>query len=101
MTDEEAIDHALAMTPLQRKVIGHCSPGRSWGYRRIAEKSGLSYEEVKYVGHFLQEKKWAHVSPIRHGSEFAGSAIFLNERGEHIRIAAEIVERKTVDAPNN
>jgi hypothetical protein len=100
MSDEEAMGIALSMTSFQRKVILECARGKSWGYGRIAEKLGAKYDEVRSVGHYIQRTKLGHVSPVRHGSEFAGSAIFLNPRGDHVRMAIEIIERRLLDAQN-
>ena len=89
MTDEDAAYYAETMTDLQREVIMLCSPKKSWGYSRLAEKTGSNHADVSAVGNFLQAANLARISHIRHGQEFAGSAIFLNERGERVRIAVE------------
>jgi len=94
MTNEEAVDLALRMTHLQRAVILACERGRSWGYDRIAEGIGAPYSEVRQAGLFLQREKLARVSHVRHGQEFAGSAIFLNQRGEVVKAAAQIIEKR-------
>ena len=94
MTEEDADYHAQTMTELQRAVILLCSRKESWGYARLAEKTGSDYQTVSHVGNYLQAANLATVKPVRHGQEFAGSAIFLNERGDQVRTAVERLNRK-------
>lgn len=95
MSDEEALQVAERMRPFHRSVILLCSRTKSWGYGGMAEKLGSTYDEVQAVGRWLQKKKLATIGFIRHGSEFGGSGLILNERGEHVRLAADLITRKT------
>ncbi len=95
MTDEDARYYAKSMSDFQREIILLCSTKESWGYSRLAEKTNSNYAEVQSVGSFLQSANLARVGHVRHGSEFAGSAIFLNERGDQVRtIVARMRKRK-------
>jgi hypothetical protein len=89
LSDEEAADYALAMGDLEHKVIMLCSKSKSWGYSRLAEKIGASYRDVQSVGRMLQAKRLGYISVVRLGTEYHGSAIFLNERGESVKYAVE------------
>lgn len=93
LTDEEAADMALALTELEVRVISLCSKRQSWGYARLAERTAATYAEIREIGHRLQRMKLATVEPVRLGREFNGSAIFLNDRGEHVKRAAAALER--------
>lgn len=93
LSDEEAADIALSLTALEREVITLCSKGNSWGYRRLAERTSATYSEIRDIGHNFQRMKLATVRPVRLGREFNGSAIFLNNRGEHVQRAVAALER--------
>lgn len=93
LSDEEAADMALSFTDLECRVIALCSKGESWGYARLAEKTGATYAQVRAAGRRLQSKRLATVSPVRIGREFNGSAIFLNNRGEHVKHAVAALQR--------
>ena len=94
MTKEDARYFAKTMSDFQREVILLCSPEKSWGYTRLAEKTGSNYGDVKSVGDYLQSANLARIEHVRHGQEFAGSAIFLSERGEQVRLAVERIEER-------
>ena len=94
MTKEDAKDYAKSLTDVQRDVLLLCSTGRSFGYRRLAELTGLEYVEVLGAGHFLQSANLAFVETVRLVNEFNGSAIFLNGRGERVRLAATRLRRR-------
>jgi len=100
MTEDDAAYFAKTMTELQRAVILLCSRKESWGYSRLAEKTGATYGDVRSVGHFLQSANLARVSPVRLSQEFNGSAIFLNDRGDQVRLAAERLSKRKKHAPN-
>jgi hypothetical protein len=94
MTDDDAVYYAENMSTLQRAVLLLCSPDESFGYSRLAEKTGSTYAEVSVVGNHLQAANLATVSPVREGREFAGSAIY--KRGQQVRAALErLNERKS------
>lgn len=93
LTDEEAADIALSLSPLGTKVIQLCSKQKSWGYSRLSEQTASTYAEVRDIGRQLQKMKLANIRPVRHGQEFHGSAIFLNDRGEHVKRAVGHLER--------
>jgi hypothetical protein len=88
VTEDDAKYYAKTLTEAQREVILLCSVGKSWGYSRLAEKTGRDYAEVRAAGQFLQSANLATVEPVRLGNEYNGSAIFLNARGEQVRLAA-------------
>ena len=88
MTEEDAKYYAKTLTDVQREVLVFCSTGKSFGYRRLAEITGRAYGEVQSAGQFLQSANLAIVEPVRLGNEYNGSAIFLNARGEQVRLAA-------------
>ncbi len=96
LNEEDATYYAETMTDVERKVIALCSKRESWGYLKLAEKIDVTYDEISDVGHRLQAMNLASVRPIRRGSEFAGSAIFLNHRGEQVRLAIE-AQRQSKD----
>ncbi|WP_310531184.1 hypothetical protein [Novosphingobium sp.] len=81
LTPTSAEAYAKRFTPLERKVILLCSKERSWGYKRLSEMTGATYREIQKIGRDFQVRSLAYVSPVRHADEFAGSTIFLNERG--------------------
>jgi hypothetical protein len=85
MTPEDAAYFAETMTELQQDVILLCSRSETFGYSRLAEKTGVSYVEAQEVGHFLQAANLASISLLKPG--FNGSGIFLNDRGEQVREA--------------
>lgn len=89
MTDEDAAYYAESFNDLQRKVILLCGTDKSLGYKRIAEKIGVKYDEVQHVGWHLQGANLAYISTVRSWDEYAGSALFLNERGEKVKLAVE------------
>lgn len=89
LSAEQAADIALSMTPFEREVIKRCSKGTSPRYPRIAEQIGAGYHEVQIVGHKLQAMRLAHVSVI----PYNGSAIFLNDRGQVVKLAVLALER--------
>ena len=93
LTDEEAADFALWMSPFEREVIALCAKGKALGYARIAEKIGAPYAEVQSVGRKLQAKRLAYISVVRQADEYHGSALFLNDRGERVKRAVEILAR--------
>lgn len=93
ISDELAADYTNAMSPLEREVMALCSRRQSWGYARLAEKTGASYAEIQFIGKCWQSSQLATVRPIKHGREFAGSAIFLTTRGEQVQKAlAELLD---------
>jgi hypothetical protein len=89
MTEDDAQYYAETLEPLQRQVILLCSRQKSWGYKGIAKSLGVNYDDVQKVGHFLKAANLAYISVVRRSDEYAGSAIFLNERGEQVRKAVE------------
>ena len=89
LSDEEAADFALSMTQFERDVMTLCSKDKSWRYPRIAEKLGASYAEVQVVGRKFQALCLARVSVI----PYDGSAIFLNDSGESVKVAVEALAR--------
>lgn len=89
ISDDEAAEIAVTMTPFEHDVILLCSKGRSWRYTGIANKLDAKYADVQEVGHKLQELCLAHVSVI----PYDGSAIFLNDRGEIVKHAVEVLLR--------
>lgn len=89
LSDEEAADFALSMSQLERDVIALCSKGKSWRYTGIAKKIGASYSDVQTVGQKLQAMRLAQISVV----PFDGSAIFLNDRGESVKRAVEVLAR--------
>lgn len=93
LSDDEAADYALAMGELEREVIMLCSKTGSWGYSRLAEKVGAPYSDVQSIGRKLQGKRLAYISVVRRGSEYHGSAIFLNGRGEVVKRAVEALAK--------
>lgn len=93
LSDEEAADYALGMSELERAVVVLCSKERSFGYTRLAEKTGTTFSDVQSAGKSLKAKRLAHISVARHGNEFHGSALFLNERGLAVKEAVEALIR--------
>ena len=94
LSDEEAADIALSFNDLERRVILLLSSERAKGYRRIAEILGETYSRVQMVGRGIQAKKLGYVSVVRNSlDEYAGSALFLNSRGEKVRLAVELLEK--------
>ncbi|WP_310474591.1 hypothetical protein [Sandarakinorhabdus sp.] len=89
ITDEKAADIAIKMSETERNVIMHCWKEKSWRYPRIAELIGASYSDVQDVGHKLQKMRLAYVSVVHYN----GSAIFLNEDGEIVKRAVELLEK--------
>jgi hypothetical protein len=88
-SDEQAADIAIAMTAFEREVIKLCSKEKSSRYTGIAKKINAEYEDVQAVGHKLQEMRLAYVVVI----PYNGSAIFLNDRGETVKLAVLALER--------
>ena len=88
---------AETMSDLQRRIIVLCSREGTLGYRRIAEKLGISYAEAQNVGRFLQAANLATIELLKPG--FNGSGIFLNQRGEQVKLAA--LKVKSSNAQNN
>ena len=97
MTPADAAYFAETMSDLQRETIVICSRQGTLGYTRIAEKLGVSYADAKNVGGFLQAANLATIELLKPG--FNGSGIFLNERGEQVKLAA--LKAKSSNAPNN
>lgn len=89
MIDEDASEDANMMGENARRVLCLCTRNKSWGYGWIAERLSIEYDQVRSAGLTLQAMRLADVRPVRHGREFAGSAIFLTERGERVRLAIE------------
>ncbi len=87
LSEEEAADLALSLTVLERAVIGLCAKGKAWQYRTIAEKISVSYSEVQAAGQKFQRARLAHISVI----PYDGSRMFLNDRGEQVKRAVEIL----------
>ena len=85
MTAEDARYYAKTMGDLERKVIALCLQRQSLRYSGLAEKLGVTYAEVQSAGAYLQAANLATIETTRRGSEYSGSAIFLNERGEQVR----------------
>jgi len=101
MTEDDAAYYAETMDDLQRKAMLMCSTKQSYGYSRLAEMAGMNHSDVKNVGNFLQSANLATIKYIRHGREFAGSAIFLNQRGEQVRLAVAQIQPENQNAKNN
>lgn len=95
MDDAAAVDIALSMSPVERKVMLICSVGRSWGYHGIAARIGATYDDVRDAGKRMQALRLATVKPVRMGGQFDGSAIFLNDRGAHVRRAVELLVQRS------
>ena len=87
MTGDDAREYVKTLTEQERRVLGVCSKRKSFGYQSIAAKLGLEYSEVQSAGQTLTGMNLAAVEPVRMGNEFAGSAIFLNDRGEQVKTA--------------
>ncbi|WP_394730293.1 hypothetical protein [Altererythrobacter sp. GH1-8] len=77
--------YAETLDDLQKRIIKLCSAGNSFFYSRIAEMLGVEFDEVASAGRMLQGSELALVSHVRHGSEFAGSALFLTPKAEEVR----------------
>jgi hypothetical protein len=84
---EDADYYAESMSDLERQVIALCAMRQTIGYSRLAHKTGATYAAVKRVGDRLQSMNLAAIKPTMMAGEFSGSGIFLNERGEQIRLA--------------
>ena len=97
MTDEDAREYVKMLSEQERHVLGICSKRRSFGYSRIASKLNLENDAVRSAGRKLTAMNLANVSPVRHGNEYAGSAIFLNDRGDAVKAA---LPRKYVSESN-
>ena len=96
LSDQEAVDIALSMSPVERKVIALCSKASSPRYPKIADKIGVPYSEIQSVGQKLQAMRLAHVSVI----PYNGSAIFLNDRGESVKRAVDVLARIRTEKAN-
>lgn len=70
---------------LERRIILLCHERRTFGYSRLAEKTGVSYADAQRVGHFLQGSNLAEIKLLKPG--YNGSGIFLNDNGERLRQA--------------
>jgi len=92
MTSKDALYFAETMTEVQRKIILHCSKSATLGYSRLAEATGTTYLETQQVGQFLQAANLATIGLLKPG--YNGSGIFLNERGELVKLAAAKLENQ-------
>jgi hypothetical protein len=88
LSDQEAADFVLSMTPTERAIMRHFVEKRGRRYQTIADKVGVGYSEVQALGHKLQGARLAHISVI----PFNGCRLFLNHRGERVKRAAEILD---------
>lgn len=89
LSDEEAADFALSLSPIERSVMEHFAQGRAWTYGAVAGRAGVSITDVTDLGHRLQRDRLGHVSVI----PYNGSRFFLNGRGASVKRAAEILSR--------
>jgi len=96
LSDDEAVDIALSMSQIERRVIILCSKASSPRYPKLAEKIGVPYSEVQSVGRKLQAMHLAHVSII----PFNGSALFLNDRGESVKGAVGSLTKISAEEAN-
>jgi len=87
LSDNEAADFALSLLPIERSVMEHFAKGRAWTYGTVAERAGASLADVVDFGHKLQRARLGHVSVI----PYNGSRFFLNDRGESVKRATEIL----------
>jgi hypothetical protein len=88
LSAEDAAYYAETLSEFQRQVLALCSSGQSIGYAGLARSLGVEYRDVQLAGNHLQAANLATVETIRRGNEYAGSAIFLNDRGEQVKLAA-------------
>ena len=82
-SDEDIVYAAETLGCLERQIVLLCSERRTFGYRRLAEMTNVSYDEAQRVGRFLQGANLAEVRLLRPG--YNGSGIFLNDNGERLR----------------
>ena len=101
MTDEDARHYAKELTPTERQIIMLCSKTLSWKYDGLAEKEAISYFDAKNAGNRLQSMNLASIMPTRRGNEYSGSAIFLNDRGEQVKLACTNMKLRRHRATNN
>ena len=83
MTLEDADYYVETMTQLQRAIILLCSNTNTFGYSRLAEKMGVSYQDAQQVGHYFKAANLASIKLLKPG--YNGSNIFLNDRGEQVK----------------
>lgn len=89
LSDEEAVDIALAMSALECAVLCQLSKDKGRQYSVISKRLGVLYSHVQAVAHMLQDAKLAYVAVI----PFNGSRLFLNDRGESVRQAVELLTK--------
>lgn len=89
LSDEEAADIALSLSPIERTVIAHFAKGKAWQYRTIADRVGVSYSVVQDVGQKMQRERLGHISVI----PYNGCRLFLNDRGESVKNAVAALAR--------
>lgn len=89
LSDEEAADLALSMSPTERAVVALFARGKAWQYGTIAERIGISYAEVQAVGQKMQRARLAHISVI----PYDGCRLFLNDRGEQVKFAIQMLAK--------
>ncbi len=95
LSDEDAADLALSLSPVERAVMEHFAKGRAWTYSAVAERSNVPIAVVTNLGHKLQRDRLGHVSVI----PFNGSRFFLNDRGASVKRAVEILSRIKNERP--
>lgn len=88
-SDEDIAYHAETCTELERKIICLCAERKTIGYRRLAERTSVTYAEAQRVGQLLRAANLANIQLLGHG--YAGSGIFLNDNGQKLRL--EILRR--------
>ena len=94
LSDEQAVDMALSFNDFEREVILLCARKSSIGYARMAEALDAPYRRVQTVGRLLQAKRLAYVDTVRNVLDnYAGSALFLNARGEQVRHVLNLQKR--------
>lgn len=84
-SDEDIEYEAKTLGEIERKIISLCAEHKTFGYMRLAEKTGTSYAEAQRVGHWLQSANLAEIRLL--GKGYAGRGIFLNDNGERLRQA--------------
>lgn len=94
LSDEQAVDMALSFNDFQQEVILLCARKTSIGYKRMAKALDVPYRRVQDVGRLLQAKRLAYVDTVRDVLDnYAGSALFLNAKGEQVRHVIELQKR--------
>lgn len=89
LSDEEAADFALSLSPIERTVIAHFAKGKAWQYQTIADKVGVPYSVVQDIGQRMQREHLGHISVI----PYNGCRFFLNDRGESVKNAVVALAR--------